>query len=55
MTVKKNEQIIGKCRSCGTTSILDSKHRMAAYIIKHPPPIKGGFKAIDEDDIIGNV
>ena len=39
MTVM-GDKILGKCDSCPFVGDLDSKHRLAAFIIKNPPKHK---------------
>lgn len=34
------DRIIGKCDSCPFVGDLDNKHRLAAFIIKKPPPLR---------------
>lgn len=41
----KKSKIFGKCNSCGTISELDSKHRLATFILKNPPKNETEFKS----------
>ena len=34
----KSKRVIGICKSCSFTGELDNSHKIASYIIKHPPP-----------------
>lgn len=40
----KNGAVGGKCNSCGTRSVLDNVHKLAAYILKCPPKNSSEFK-----------
>jgi hypothetical protein len=35
--IVKNKRVSGICKSCSFFGELDNTHRMASYIIKHPP------------------
>jgi hypothetical protein len=35
--VIKSGLIMGNCAACGAKNELDNKHKLADYIIKHPP------------------
>jgi len=47
LRVKHNE-VGGVCNSCGTRSVLDNVHKLAAYILKNPPKNNSEFKG-DKD------
>lgn len=33
----KNGKVCGKCDSCGQRSLLDNAHKLANFIVQHPP------------------
>merc|ERR1712039_931728 len=42
MVVKKG-QVVATCKACGWSGALDNDHRLASYIVKHPPDTGIGF------------
>lgn len=34
----KNKRVTGICKSCSFSGELDNTHKLASYIVKHPPP-----------------
>lgn len=40
----KHGAVGGVCNSCGTRSVLDNQHKLAAYILKNPPKNSSEFK-----------
>ena len=37
MQIADDKKLIGKCNSCGGTTLIDPKHKLTSYIIKNPP------------------
>lgn len=44
----KNGQIMAKCKACGFRGPSDNKHRVATYIISHPPKAKDDLMKKDD-------
>merc|ERR1712039_492526 len=44
MVVKKG-LVVAACKACGWSGALDNDHRLASYIVKHPPDSGIGFDA----------
>ncbi len=45
----KGEKIYGDCNSCGKKNVLNTKHKVASLMIKHPPENKSEFQGGKED------
>lgn len=45
----KGDKILGDCNSCGKKNALDTRHKVASLIIKHPPENKSEFKGTKEE------
>lgn len=46
----KHGSVAGACNSCGTRSVLDNQHKLAAYILKNPPKDSSEFKGDKKKD-----
>ena len=46
----KHGSVGGACNSCGTRSVLDNAHKLAAYILKNPPKDSSEFKGDKKKD-----
>jgi translation initiation factor 5 len=46
----KHGAVGGVCNSCGTRSVLDNQHKLAAYILKNPPKNNSEFKGDKKDE-----
>lgn len=46
----KHGSVGGTCNSCGTRSVLDNAHKLAAYILKNPPKDSSEFKGDKKKD-----
>jgi translation initiation factor 2 beta subunit (eIF-2beta)/eIF-5 len=51
----KKKLVYGRCECCGKTFELDNAHEFAAYIVKHPPPIKEKVQPLPKKDDEGKV
>ncbi|KAK0408362.1 hypothetical protein QR680_003909 [Steinernema hermaphroditum] len=53
LTVKRNV-IHSKCKACGHSGTIDSKHKLSAFIIKNPPKSEKKHKGNSKSDENGN-
>merc|ERR1712194_323808 len=39
----KKGLVVATCKACGWSGVLDNEHKLATYIVKHPPAVGIGF------------
>lgn len=53
LSVRRN-QIHSKCKACGHSHVIDSRHKLSSYIVKNPPKIEIDFSKAKQKEVIRN-